>query len=210
VLAATLIGSSESAVPSAVVAPTLAMLAGSSYGFLIAVTVLRDMGIDTRAVHPQTALSYAVLLAVLVTVAWFAARAFDLAHGWWIPLAVASVGQPALSGSVRRSLLYLASALLLTMLLVSLVEISDGAGMRAVLLLVMGLIVILFGRGRRWLRALMFTPILILVVSHQGHRATPLEYLNSASLACAVVFGVAVLGQWILWTIRPDPGHVAA
>jgi hypothetical protein len=210
VLAATLIGSMEPASPSAVLAPALAMLVGSSYGFLLSVTALRGISLDARAVHPQTALSYAVLLSVLVTVAWFAARAFDLAHGWWVPLAVASVGHPALSGSVRRSLFYLAGALLGTLALVSVIEFSDAAALRAVLLVVLGLVLLLAGRSNRWLRALLFTPILILLVSHAGGHAPPLEYLRSAFLACSVVFGFAMLGQWLLWTIRPDPGHVPA
>ena len=62
------------------------------------------------------------------------------------------------------------------------------------------------GRTRRWLRALFFTPILLLLVSHPGGHPPVLEYLQSALLACAAVFGVALLGQWLLWTIRPDPG----
>jgi hypothetical protein len=209
-LAAILIGSTEPAAPSLVLAPALAMLVGSSYGFLLAVTALREVSVDARAVHPQTALSYAVLLAVLVTVAWLAARAFEVAHGWWIPLAVASVGQPILEGSVRRSLAILAGVLLGTLLLVAVIELSDAAALRAVLLVAVGMVVLVAGRTRRWLRALLVTPLLILVVSHQGEHAAALEYLRSSFLACAAVFGVALLGQWLLWTIRPDPGHVPA
>jgi hypothetical protein len=52
-----------------------AMLAGSSYAFLLAVTVLRDVRVPGRMVHPQTALSYAVLLAVLVMIRlWYGSR----------------------------------------------------------------------------------------------------------------------------------------
>ena len=207
VLAATLIGSSEPAAPSAVLVPMLAMLAGSGYGLLLALTVLRDVDVDTRAVRPQTALSYAALLAVLVTVAWLAARAFGVAHGWWIPLAVAAVGQPALERSVRRSLLCLAGALLATLAMVAVFEFAAGAVAQASLLVAVGLVVLVAGPRRRWLRALLVTPMLVLVVGHHGNHLA-VDYLRSAFLACAVVFAFALLGQWLLWTIRPDPGRV--
>jgi hypothetical protein len=207
VLAATLIGSSEPATPSAVLVPMLAMLAGSGYGLLLALTVLRDVEVDTRAVRPQTALSYAALLAVLVTVAWLAARAFGVAHGWWIPLAVAAVGQPALEGSVRRSLVYLAGALLATLAMVAVFQFAAGPVAQASLLVAVGLVVLLAGPRRRWLRALFVTPMLVLVVGHHGDHLA-MDYVHSAFLACAVVFAFALLGQWLLWTIRPDPGRV--
>jgi hypothetical protein len=209
-LAATLIGSSEPGVPSAVLAPFLAMLVGSSYGYLLAVTSLRDVIVDARAVQPQTALSFAVLLAVLVVVAWVTAGALELNHSWWVPMAVASAGHPAISGSVRRSLAILAATLFGALLLVSITELSDSATVRAVMLLTLGLLLLIAGRGRRGLRALLFTPILVLLVSHPGHHPPTMEYLQAALLTCCVVFGVALLGQWLLWTIRPDLGHARA
>jgi len=207
VLAATLIGSSEPASPSVVLLPMLVMSAGSAYGLLLALTVLRDVDVDTRAVRPQTALSFAALLAVLVTVAWLAAKAFGVAHGWWIPLAVASVGQPALEGSVRRSVVYLAGALLATLAMVALFEFATGEAVQAGLLIVVGLLVLVAGPRRRWLRALLVTPMLMLVEGHYADHVA-LDYLRAASLACGVVFAFALLGQWLLWTIRPDPGRV--
>ncbi len=209
VLAATLIGASQPAAPIATIVPIMVMEAGSVYGLLIALTLLRDVEINKRAVRPQTALSYAALLAVLVTVAWLAARAFGLQHGWWVPLAIASVGQPALEGSVRRSLLLLAGALLSTLLLVAAFEIGDSVVAHAVLLAITGLMALLVGPQRRWLRALLVTPLLVLIVGHTGDH-TAAEYLRSAAMACAAVFAFALLGQWLLWTIRPDPGRVAA
>jgi len=211
VLAATLIGSSEPASAQGVIWPSLAMLTGSSYGYVLATTVLRDIGVGTRAVQAQTALGYAVLLAVLVLVAWFAARAFDVAHGWWVPLAVATVGRPAVTGTVPRSLAYLAGTLLGTLLLIAATEFTDAPAVRAVLLCVLGLALLLAGRPRRWVRALLFTPILVLLVGHPGGGHPPaLEYIQSALLACAAVFVAALLGQWLLWTLRPDPGHAPA
>ena len=46
------------------------MLAGCVYGVILGITLLRNVEVKSRAVHPQTALSYAVLLAVLVLIAW--------------------------------------------------------------------------------------------------------------------------------------------
>ena len=207
VLAVTLIGSSEPASPSAVLLPMLVMSAGSAYGLLLALTVLRDVDLDVRAVRPQTALSYAALLAVLVTVAWLAQRAFGVAHGWWIPLAVASVGQPALERSVGRSILYLAGALLATLAMVAVFEFFAGTAAQALLLVAVGLAVLVAGPRRRWLRALLLTPMLMLVAGHDADH-TPMEYLRVAFYACSAVFAFALLGQWLLWTIRPDPGRV--
>ena len=210
ILAATLIGSSEPAAPSVVVAPTLALFAGSCFGYLLARTLLRDIIVDARAVNPRTALSFAMLLAILVLVAWLASRAADLTRGWWIPFAVAAAGHPAISGSALRSLAILAATLLGTLVLVSVIELSDAVSLRVAYLVVLSLLVLTAGRTRRWLRALLYTPLLVLLVAHPGGRPQTLEYLQSALLACAVVFGVALLGQWLLWTIRPDSGHAAA
>lgn len=209
VLAATLIGSSEAASPSAAVAPVLMMGAGSSYGFLLSVTVLRDVDVDMRAVRPQTALSYAALLALLVTVAWAAARAYGIPHGWWLPLAVASVGQPALERSVGRALGSFAVALLATLLLVWLAELAEGLVLRVVLIAGMGLALLSLGKQHRWIKTLLVTPMLVLMLSPGGDQSA-LEYMRTATLACAVVYGSALLGQWLLWTLRPDPGRAAA
>ena len=208
VLAATLIGSSEPASPSAVLAPVLMMGAGSSYGFLLSVTVLREVDVDVLAVRPQTALSYAALLALLVTVAWVAARAYGVPHGWWLPLAVASVGQPSLERSVGRALGSFAVGLLATLLLVSLAELADDIALRVVLISGMGLVLLALGKQRRWIKRLLMTPMLVLIMSPSGDHSV-LDYLHSATLACAVVYGSALLGQWLLWTLRPDPGRAA-
>ena len=208
VLAATLIGSSEPASPSAVLAPVLMMGAGCSYGFLLSLTVLRGVDVDMRAVRPQTALSYAALLALLVTVAWLAARFYAVPHGWWIPLAVASVGQPALERSVGRSLGSFAVALLATLLLVSLAELAQSLVLRVALITVMGFALLMLGSRYRWIKALLVTPMLVLMLSPGGGQSA-FDYMRSATLACAVVYASALLGQWLLWTLRPDPGRVA-
>jgi hypothetical protein len=210
VLAATLIGSNEPATLSSVLVPALAMLAGATYGYFIGNGRLDGVIDDARAVQPQTALSYAVLLAVLVCAAWFAADAFALEHGWWVPMAVAATGHPAITVSVRRSLAILAATLFGTLLLVSVTEFTDSSVVRAAMLVALGLCFLTAGRTRRWLRALLFTPILVLLAAHPARHLAPIENLRAAALACCVVFGVAMLGQWLLWTIRPDRGHAPA
>jgi hypothetical protein len=66
VLAAALLGSFEPARLDQVLERGAAMLLGCVYGWLIAATVLRRVAVDSRAVHPQTAIGYSALLAVLV------------------------------------------------------------------------------------------------------------------------------------------------
>ena len=78
------------------------MLAGCVYGVILGITLLRNVEVKSRAVHPQTALSYAVLLAVLVLIAWPAARVAEFAHGWWLPLAAAAIGGPRSTGARAR------------------------------------------------------------------------------------------------------------
>ena len=74
VLAAALIGSFEPASGLTVFERAGSMLAGCVYGVILGITLLRNVEVESRAVHPQTALSYAVLLAVLVLIAWLVAR----------------------------------------------------------------------------------------------------------------------------------------
>jgi hypothetical protein len=93
--------------------------------------------------------------------------------------------------------------------LVTLFQGAESETARAVLLVTIGLGVLVAGPKRRLLRAFLVTPLLVLLVGH-GSTGTAMDYLGSSLLACTVVFAFALLGQWLLWTIRPDPGHVAA
>jgi hypothetical protein len=155
---------------------------------------------------PQTALSYAVLLAVLVLVAWLVARMAGFAHAWWLPL-IATLGEPSLHGSAgkavgrwRQHWLQLPGLLLLDA-----VVVPACAACAIGLLLAM----LTLGRGRSWCRALLLTPLLLLFAAHD-----PIEpdasYLQATLLASVLVFLFTVLGKWMLWTLRPDAGRVHA
>jgi len=78
------------------------LLAGCSYGFLLAVTVLRHFNLEAQHVHPQSALGYAVLVAVVALVAWFAARLAGFVHPWWLPLAIVAISDPEHEGTRGR------------------------------------------------------------------------------------------------------------
>jgi hypothetical protein len=209
-LAAALIGSFEPAVGGDVLVRAGALLAGCVYGMLIVFTVARSIELPARAVHPQTALSYAMLLAVVVLIAWFAARGSGLASGWWLPLAVAANGEPSISGSPRRAVAKTAAALFATAPLLAFIGTVPAHGARILLAVVLSLAVALVARHRSSLQMFLFTPIVVLLAEQGTRQIDFVQYLQSAALACAVVFAFAVLSKWVLWTLRPDAGRVTA
>lgn len=210
VLAAALIGSFEPASGVAVFERAGTMLTGCVYGVVLGMTLLRNVGVESRAVHPQTALSYAVLLAVLVLIAWLAARVAEFAHGWWLPLAAAAIGEPALDRAPARAVARLALALLATLLLVVLIQSVDELWLRAAMIGAMLFLMLTIGRPTASLQALLLTPVVLLLVQHRDLEETVPGYLSAALVACAVVFVATLLGKWVLWTLRPDAGRLAA
>lgn len=210
VLAAALIGSFEPAAGLTVFERAGSMLAGCVYGVILGVTLLRNVEVESRAVHPQTALSYAVLLAVLVLIAWLAARVADFAHGWWLPLATATIGEPALNRPPGRAVARLAMALLATLLLVVLIQSLDVPALRVLLVGALLLLMLTVGRQTAALQALLLTPAAVLLVQHRNLEDSVIDYLSTALVACAIVFVATLLGKWVLWTLRPDAGRLAA
>jgi len=210
VLAAALIGSFEPAAGLTVFERAGSMLAGCVYGVILGVTLLRNVEVESRAVHPQTALSYAVLLAVLVLIAWLAARVADFAHGWWLPLATAAIGEPALNRPPGRAVARLAMALLATLLLVVLIQSLDVPALRVLLVGALLLLMLTVGRQTAALQALLLTPAAVLLVQHRNLEDSVIDYLSTALVACAIVFVATLLGKWVLWTLRPDAGRLAA
>ena len=210
VLAAALIGSFEPAEGLTVFERAGSMLAGCVYGVMLGITLLRNVSVESRAVHPQTALSYAVLLAVLVLIAWLAARVADFAHGWWLPLAAAAIGEPALDRPPGRAVAQLALALFATLLLVVLIQSFDVPPVRLLMVGALLLLMLTVGRQTASLQALLLTPATVLLVQHRNLEHTVLDYLSSAFVACAIVFVATLLGKWVLWTLRPDTGRLAA
>lgn len=210
VLAATLIGSFEPASGLTVFERAGSMLAGCVYGVILGITLLRNVEVKSRAVHPQTALSYAVLLAVLVLIAWLVARVAEFAHGWWLPLAAAAIGEPALDRPPGRAVARLAMALLATLLLIVLIQSLDVPALRVLLVGALLLLMLTVGRQTAALQALLLTPAAVLLVQHRNLEHSVIDYLSTTLVACAIVFVATLLGKWVLWTLRPDAGRLAA
>jgi hypothetical protein len=210
VLAAALIGSFEPAAGREVIERSAAMLAGGAYGFLIAVTAAGRIEMRSLAVHPRTALSYAVLLALLTLVAWFAARMAGFPHGWWLPLAVAAIGEPYISGSAERAVSRTALALCSTVPLLALIDSVSHPLARGVIVLSLAMMLFTSGRRAPSLHTFLLAPIIVLFATHQPAYQDGLQYLRETLLACAVVFALSLLGKWMLWTLRPDSGRVPA
>ncbi len=209
-LAAALIGSFEPAAGLDVIGRSLAMLAGCGYGYLVSVTAARPIEIEVRAVGAQTALTYAVVLAVLTLVAWFAARVAGVPHGWWLPLAVAAIGEPCLGGKVESAAARTARALCGTVPLLALIDSITHPLSRAAIVLSLAMLLFTGGRRSTELQTFLLTPLIVLFAMHQPAYADGFEYLSSTLLACAGVFTFSVLGKWMLWTLRPDAGRVPA
>lgn len=206
-LAAALIGSFEPANGSMLLERAGPMLLGCAYGYAIAVLLLGRVEPHGRAVTAQTALSYSVLMAVLVLLAWLTARTAGLAHGWWLPLAVAAVGEPSLEGSSRAAVGRVALTLAGVWVCVLLAAAIDAPALRlgaAALLLVP---LLLAGSQRPALQSFALTPMALLLVGDAIPGGPGGDYLNTTLLSCVLVFIVAILGKWMLWTLRPDAGH---
>jgi hypothetical protein len=209
-LAAALLGSFEPAAAGDVLRRSGFMLAGITYGFLLGVTVLRRVTLAGRPVRPQATLGYALLLAVMVLVGWFAARLGGLAHAWWLPLAIVAVSEPVAPRSPGRSLLRAAVALGATLVLVSVVSMIDDPVVRAIVLTGLLLAAIWQGVRHPTLLALLLTPVLILLSSLDVPEASLAAGLPVTLVASLPIFAATCLGHWALWTLRQEPGGVAA
>jgi hypothetical protein len=208
VLAAALIGSFEPASTPIVFGRALAMFTGCLYGVVLVATLGNGFATQPRAVHAKTALSYSVLLAVLVLIAWFTARAAELEHAWWLPLTVAALGDPWFEGTPRRAVGRLVLALAGTLLVLTLFETLPDPLFRLAGAVVMLVVMLAMGPQRSHWRGFLLTPILVLLVT-VDHEFAPGQVLEATALAFAFVAVFTVLGKWVLWTLRPDTGHAA-
>jgi hypothetical protein len=209
-LAAALLGSFEPASTGDVVVRAGFLLAGSSYGCLLAVTVLRRLTVAAPHLHPQSALGYAVLLAVVTLVAWFAARLAGLAHPWWLPLVLVAVSEPLQVGATRQALLRTVIAATAAMAIILVTDSVEAPAVRALLLVVALFVTLSAGSRRPALSAVLIVPVLVLLSSHAAVHETPLDFLQSTLPAFLPVLAVSALGHWLFWTLRPGAGHVAA
>jgi hypothetical protein len=207
-LAAALLGSFEPATSGDVLVRSGFLLAGCSYGFLLASTVLRRVRLEAPRVHPQSALGYAVLLAAVTLVAWFAARLAGFAHPWWLPLAVVATSEPVHERTARHALLQSLLAVAAATILVFVTDAFDAPLARAALLVVMAFVALAAGSRRHVVRAVLIAPILVLLSNHAAIHEPPYELLQSVLPALVPVLAVSGLGHWLYWTLRTGAGRV--
>lgn len=210
ILAAALIGSFEPGRSAEIVERAGWLALGSVYGYLLAITLLRRISLEARAVQAPTALGYAALLACLSLVAWFAARIVGFPHAWCLPLVVVVVSDPLLRASSGQSSLRLLAALAGSLLLVAAVDAFDTPVVRGVLLVVALYTVFAGLRRHPWVVTVLFTPVLVLLSRHGAVHEAPLETLVDAIPAVLPVLLASWLGHFVLWTLRSDPGRVTA
>lgn len=208
-LAVALLGSFEPGAPADAMFRAGFLLAGSAYGFLLAITLLRGASPEEPRLHPQLALGYAVLLAGVTVIAWFAARLAGFAHSWWLPLVLVAVSEPVATGSTRQALLRAIVSAAGAMALVFVADAFDAPFARAVLLAML-LLLALSADRRHTLPAVAIVPALVLLASH----AAPHEPLLDSTVVALAVFLpillVSVLGHWLFWTLRSGRDRVAA
>lgn len=209
-VAAALIGSFEPAPAGEVLRRASFLLAGSSYGFLVAVTVLRGVVANPQQVDARAALGYAGLLAVLMLVAWFTARLAGFEHQWWLPLTVLAISQPVAAVAPRDALRRAALGMGACAALVFFTDSFDAPAARAVLLVAM-LYVALAARDRHCcVFAMLTAPVLVLLSHHPVVHDPLLDYMRAALLAGLPVAAISVAGHWLLWMQRADPRRAAA
>jgi len=209
-LAAALMGSFEASQAAEVVQRAAWIAGGATYGYLLAITVLRRVSLEARAVDAPTALGYAALLACLALIAWFGARIGGFPHAWWLPLVVVVVSDPLLRVSTAHSLLRLVVALGGSLLLVGLVDAFDEPSVRGLLLVVVLFATFAGLRRHPWVVSIMFTPALVLLSSHGALHDPPIDYLLATLPAFLAVCAASCLGHFVLWTLRSDGRRVTA
>lgn len=209
-LAAALLGSFEANVAPVVLERSAYLLAGSLYGYALAIVALRGSSLVLAPVPPQTALAYAALLATLSLGTWFAARVGDFAHSWWLPLAVATLSLPVVQGSIRRSMLQMVASLCGVLVLVGVMDGLEPPYARGMLLVATLLVALTAGRNRPWLLSLLMTPMLVLLSNHGALHEPAVAYVAGALPAFAAAVAATCLGHFVLWTLRADPGRVVA
>jgi hypothetical protein len=96
------------------------------------------------------------------------------------------------------------------LLLVVLIQSLDVPAVRLLMVGALLLLMLTVGRHTASLQALLLTPAAVLLVQHRNLENTVMDYLSSAFVACAIVFVATLLGKWVLWTLRPDTGRLAA
>jgi hypothetical protein len=164
--------------------------------------------LEAPRVHPQSALGYAVLLAAVTLVAWFAARLAGFAHPWWLPLAVVAISEPVQERTARHALLQSLLAVATATVLVFVTDAFDAPLARAALLVLMAFVALAAGSRRHAVQAVLIAPVLVLLSNHTAIHEAPVELLRSVLPALVPVLAVSGLGHWLYWTLRTGTGRV--
>jgi hypothetical protein len=209
-LAAALLGSFEPAAGGEVVRRAAFLAAGCSYGYVLVVTFMRGIVPATPVLQSPSAVGYAVLLAAVALLGWFAARLAGFEHAWWLPLAMVSVSEPVAASSTRDALLRGAAAATIVMLLVFATEVFASPWARGVLLLLALYLALTVGLRRYIVWAVLLVPLPLLLSSHSAAHQPPLDYLRVALAAFLPLLAISGLGHWLYWMLRSGSGRVAA
>jgi hypothetical protein len=202
-LAAALLGSFSQAGTSEVLAASGWLLAGSLYGWLLVATLLRRVSLPAPRVDAPAALGYALLLACLTLVAWFAARGGDFAHPWWLPLVAVAVSEPLPEPTAPRALRRLLLAAIASMVLVFVTDVFETHTGRALLLLPMLAAGLAASRRGAPVAVVFLAPVLVLMSGQPASHEPPMEYLLDCLAAFIPVLLVSSAGHWAYWMLQP-------
>jgi hypothetical protein len=96
------------------------------------------------------------------------------------------------------------------MVLVLLTDGADEPAMRGLLLAGALWLVLAAGVRRPALSAVLIVPTLVLMSMHAAVDGTALDFLRATLPSFVPVVAVSALAHWLLWTLQPGAGRVAA
>lgn len=151
--------------------------------------------------HDATLRAHALRLASVVAATTLLYRAFDLEHGYWIPLTVLAVLQPDEHASRVRALQRGAGTLVGTAAIALLVVVSGAQWLMVAgqFLCAFGLFA-LFARGYFWLVVLL-TPTALLTISAVAGAGDEIALQRAGWSAAGILAGLAI-GE-LVWRLTP-------
>jgi hypothetical protein len=120
-----------------------------------------------------------------------------------------ALGEPRLRGTPGRAVARLALALAGTLMALALFDTLTEPALRAACGVTLLLAMLTLGRKRPDLQDSLLTPVLVLLAAGDADFSSGV-YVGGTLLAFAIVSTFTVLGKWVLWTLRPDMGHVVS
>jgi uncharacterized membrane protein YgaE (UPF0421/DUF939 family) len=181
-------------------------LAGGGWAVvLVALAVLPGLLVPVPATPPlprAVAVNHAVRLALAAAAAVFVAQALDLAHGYWLAVAVAVVLRPGLAGTAERVTQRLAGTVLGGVLAAVIVRQVDSDWVLIVLaVLLVGGATALLVADYRVASALLTAGVLAMLAIGHGTTIDAVDDRLLATLAGGLLALVAIL----LWPEPPEP-----